>query len=437
MFISPKPTPTAPAPVVPTPQAAAASVPIETPAATPNPAATPAPAVPAKKDELRDIHDDIARILKDVKLPERRRPRAAKPQGIPLTPADALAAGIAAPGAPATPVAQIPPPSSPPPGSAPIPAAAPSASPAAAPEAAPESTEPRPRVTSVHTLKQDLQQVVRDQKISLVRAAALEQDRDRARDTKVPATPAAQNRNRRTIGMLFAIFMLFLLGGAALFGVYVVTQQRTAPVARVSGPSLIFAEQEAALPLDGQSPDSLKRTVAQARNSQTGALGSITRIVPLKNAVDGSGQATQRPATLPEFFAALGIAPPEDLMRALGAEFFFGFHTIDKTVPVLVIPVSSYTRAFAGMLAWEKTMNPDLAPMFTAVSMTMTDQNGLPSERTFGDYVLRNYDIRALKDDTGTIQLYYSFPTPNILVIAESPYTFTEVLSRLQASRKL
>ena len=50
---------------------------------------------------------------------------------------------------------------------------------------------------------------------------------------------------------------------------------------------------------------------------------------------------------------------------------------------------------------------------------------------------MRNYDVRELTDDSGNIVLYYSFPTPNILVIAESPYSFTEILSRLQAEREL
>ena len=50
---------------------------------------------------------------------------------------------------------------------------------------------------------------------------------------------------------------------------------------------------------------------------------------------------------------------------------------------------------------------------------------------------MRNYDVRALKDDDGTIQLYYSFPTRNVLIIAESPFSFTEILSRLRADRRL
>jgi len=134
---------------------------------------------------------------------------------------------------------------------------------------------------------------------------------------------------------------------------------------------------------------------------------------------------------------ALGANPPDDLVRALSSDFFFGVHTVDTEAPLIVVPVLSYDHAFAGMLAWEPTMNAGLAPVFTAVSAQTTDASGLPVARTFSDVVMRNYDVRALKDDSGNIVMYYSFPTQNILIIAESPYTFTEVLSRLQAQRKL
>ena len=63
--------------------------------------------------------------------------------------------------------------------------------------------------------------------------------------------------------------------------------------------------------------------------------------------------------------------------------------------------------------------------------------NGTLTERKFEDTVMRNYDVRALKDDQGQVQLYYSFPTRNVLIIAESPYSFTEILSRLRADRRL
>jgi hypothetical protein len=58
-------------------------------------------------------------------------------------------------------------------------------------------------------------------------------------------------------------------------------------------------------------------------------------------------------------------------------------------------------------------------------------------ERQFEDTVMQNFDVRELKDDNGDTQLYYSFPTRTILIIAESKYSFPEILSRLRADRRL
>jgi hypothetical protein len=160
----------------------------------------------------------------------------------------------------------------------------------------------------------------------------------------------------------------------------------------------------------------------------------MTRVVPSLPTTDGTGA---RPATTAEFFKALGLHTPDVLVRSLSDEFFFGIHTIDKNAPVLIIPVTSYEHAFAGMLSWESDMNADLAPAFTAVPALIAGDKGIPTKRTFRDAVMRNYDVRSLSDDAGSVQLYYSFPTPSILVIAEDPYSFTEILSRLQVQRRL
>jgi hypothetical protein len=181
----------------------------------------------------------------------------------------------------------------------------------------------------------------------------------------------------------------------------------------------------------------LKSELAAAGTKPLGSLGSITRLVPTIMSTSTSGTAQEEPATITQFFTALGITPPQELTDAIGPDFFFGYHVVDTNAPLFVIPVTSYDHAFAGMLAWEPTMDSDLSPIFTSVSMTETATSGVPIARTFSDAVMRNYDVRELTDDSGTVVLYYSFPTPNILVIAESPYSFTEILSRLQAAREL
>lgn len=382
---------------------------------------------------------DIAKILAEVKLPERRSPQpgaGAEPKKFD-TNLGAMQGESASP-TPKTPSA--------PPGAA----------------ASPEIPEPvileesvalrsgspsagKTNIASVHTLKDDLQHVVRDQKISVVRAASLEQDRrhhlsSQSKESNARLegpTPGEVQRGKRALGILFSVVLLLILGGSALGGVYLIAQQRAGSTPQREAQSILFAESTVALPISSQSPADLKRVLGNARQNASGTLGSITRIVPIVSETSEDGATNTRPATFSEFMKAVSSGAPDDLLRATGSDFFFGIHAVDKNAPVIVVPVASYDRAFAAMLAWEPAMNAGLAPIFTPLSAQTTDQNGLPINRTFQDIVMRNYDVRAQKDDAGNVALYYSFPTQNILVIAESPFSFAEILSRLQAERKL
>jgi hypothetical protein len=369
-------------------------------------AETAAKLPPIKEPEViapagMSIGTDVQKILSEVKLPERRDFKAAadtKPASqVPKN----LSAMVVKP-------------------------------PTAADEARAMTKPEATGISSVHTLKDDLQYAVKEKKMSLVRAVSLEQDKKRTEF--VEEDFGRKERRKRITGILFASGLLFALGFAALFGVYVVmTSYTAAPTQQLN--SIVFAEQSVALPLDNATPSELKRRVAGERQVQTGSLGSITRIVPI---FQGTGPDAQpRQATTAEFFTVLGFRAPDDLLRSLGTEFFFGLHVVDKNAPVLVIPITNYSRAFAGMLAWESTMNSDLAPVFTALPVTIFDANAIPQSRVFSDDVMRNYDVRELKDDSGEIQLYYSFPSTNLLIIAESPYSFPELLSRLQSVRRL
>lgn len=385
------------------------AVPTGTPPVPPTGAPTGAPVSDSVKKQDQKMGQDINTILKDIKLPERRKAAVSgeKQAQKETKDIDALLS--------ATPSEE-----------------APTAGPAATPRTAPDVPPQRDIVQSLHTLKQDLQGVVRDQKISVVRAAALEQDK---RDDSATVQAPPQRTNHVT-NFVFSALLLLFLGGAALFGVYIVVQGQIAPLPEQKTDSLVFAERSVSLLIDGQSPAQLKGLIAQARNSSESSLGSIARIIPIKNVTTENGESTTL-ATLPEFFTAIGAHPPDDLVRALSQEFFFGLHTVDTNAPLLVVPVLSYDRAFQGMLAWEETLNADFAPIFTATSALTTGADGIPEKRIFSDIVMRNYDVRALKNNSGNIVLYYSFPTRDTLIIAESPYTFTELLSRLQAQRML
>lgn len=305
------------------------------------------------------------------------------------------------------------------------------------PQSGPANERSSAIVAPFRTLKDDLQTVVREQKISLVHAATLEQEKKHGQEHLAPEQQEIKKHtSRRMVGILFATGVLLFLGVGAIAGVLLVSQeQQSIPPSPQT--SILFAEQTLSFALDNQPAENLKNELAQARTKQLGSLGSITRIVPTVQATSTNGTSQPTPATLSQFFSAVGINPPQELVGAIGPQFFLGFHVVDTNAPLLVIPVTSYDHAFAGMLAWEATMDSDLSPIFNSVPMTTMATSGIPVQRTFQDAVMRNYDVRELTDDAGNIVLYYSFPTPNILVIAQSPYSFTEILSRLQADREL
>ena len=357
------------------------------------------------------IGDDIAKILKDVKLPDRQAFHAQADRTIVNAAAALSGISLSEKGAVEKPAPEV-------------------------PHEGPAAAQTRDPVTALHTLKDDLQNVVRTNKISLVRASALEQNKKRIDKNSAPINPAAAQRARRTFTFVFFALLLIVLGSAALFGVFLVMQNKAiSPAAQY--PSIIFAEQTLTLPLDHTDPTSLKGTLAQARSGGAAPLGSITHIIPTITSTATDGTTHTSIATLSQFFTALGLHPPDGLLRGLGDDFFFGVHTVDTNAPVFVIPVTSYDLAFSGMLAWEPHMNQELSPVFTSVPALIAGPDGLPTARTFLDTLMLNYDVRALKDDNGNIVLYYSFPTPKILIIAENPHTFTEILSRLQAQRQL
>lgn len=373
----------------------------------------------------KPLREDIARVIDKIKLPER--------------------IAVKMSGEYPKPPAPLPPPATPPP------APAKEAESAAAPKPPVESVQTPPgdegaqkeapsSVASVHTLKDDLQTIVRDKKMSLVRAVALESEKKKGQEHLAgPHSLSDKARSHKIIGIAFVAMVFAALGLVAFWGVRSVLRQSADDARPTAAPSLMFAEATIAFPQETRTGVDLKRTLAAGvRSVPNISLGAVLHIVPTSSQTNASGAATEQAMGIGDFLNAMDAQATPELIRSFRGDFFLGFHqTAGKLSPVLIIPVTSYERAFAGMLAWEPFVNADLTPIFTSIPPQTVDEKGLFVERQFQDALINNYDVRFIKDDSGAAQLLYSFPTRTMLIIAESPYSFTEVLSRLRASRQL
>src|SRR3989344_1029531 len=123
------------------------------------------------EENSKALHNDIERILKEIKLPERR---------------DFKAGGDAVRRFPDT---------------TPISARIPTAVSGPTPKTAGQAKKPD-NLTTVHTLKDDMQGVARDGKISLVRAVALEVEKKHGQDKNEYVEALAQKKRRHKISVI-------------------------------------------------------------------------------------------------------------------------------------------------------------------------------------------------------------------------------------------
>ena len=75
-------------------------------------------------------------------------------------------------------------------------------------------------------------------------------------------------------------------------------------------------------------------------------------------------------------------------------------------------------------------MRADLSQIFNIGNMTLVAE----PDRPFEDRIIRNKDVRVMKDSAGNIVLLYGFLDQKNLVITTNEQTFQEILNRFFAS---
>lgn len=287
------------------------------------------------------------------------------------------------------------------------------------------------RAAVLHTYKQDMQELVRERKISLVSAVAAESDRDPTTQ-EWPESPE-HNTEQKSTFMLIASIILIVLGIATLsigyFGYNLKKQSAEQDKQQaVTDDTPIFIEHRVRVDITDRNSRDVLAELTQLKSASQATLGSITEVLLQQKVWDTSVlQNVTYTLRINELLKSLGLSFSDEMVQHMGSSYLLGMHMADKNSPFILLTTDSYDHAFAGLMAWEKPAGYELAPFFydTSVANISTAENA----------VIQNIDARVLRDNFGNIKVLYAFLDDNTFIITNNIYTLTEVARRYQVRK--
>ncbi len=302
----------------------------------------------------------------------------------------------------------------------------PKAPPAPPPAPAPVAQGPSP----LHTYSSDFADRIDRQNSSTFSVLAAQSD--------APRTSQPVSKPRRTLVPLLAGGAMLIIGIGAVIGAYAfMTERQEVPI--VAGvPSLIRYDESVEVQGTGTA---LMNAIADVA-----AGGSVSgNVIVTYVTTDANGTPTGIPQPGGVLIRALSLPAPSILLRNIEESSTVG--VIDaggEARPFFILKVSSYERTFAGMLAWEATLQNDLSnfyPEYSAFPQEIASSTASSSpslsyaqRNTFTDAVVANHDVRILRDAAGRFLFLYGYVNKDILVIARDEAAFTALASRISAS---
>tara|TARA_B100001778_G_scaffold220044_1_gene182410 strand:- start:734 stop:1588 length:855 start_codon:yes stop_codon:yes gene_type:complete len=120
---------------------------------------------------------------------------------------------------------------------------------------------------------------------------------------------------------------------------------------------------------------------------------------------------------------------PPALLRTMGETMIGSVTVSNENIPFILVEVSSFENAFAGLLQWENFMKEDLSGTFVDETATLQD--------TFTDKVAQNKDLRVLQNTEGNEELIYALLDTKTLLITKNTDAFRVIFPLFISSQQI
>ena len=283
------------------------------------------------------------------------------------------------------------------------------------------------KTSAKHTYAEDMAKMMRTDEASVIKVALTEQKHREQEQMKI------KNRKEKGRNWIFIIGGIILVAGA-IYALQIINQKTKVdsvhPQISTGTPSLIASDKQTIIPSDSfYSENDIAQALAKARNQQ-GTSGSVNELVFTK----GVG-STATVLSASEFLNLIKSSITSNLENTLLKQMMVGIYTDTSATPLahtfFIFQISNYDSAYAGSIAWEKTLLTEFFPLF---GIDVTGTNAILLQKPFDNSLLNNQNIRVLNDTNGNPILYSVFLDNKFYMLTDSPDAIIEMTNRLHTS---
>jgi len=309
--------------------------------------------------------------------------------------------------------------------------------PAQAPQGPVETTTIKP----LETYQSDMDSVISQKNVSMVSIATAEAER--AAKLAASVTPEQSKKDWSWLTKLgVMVGSVLLVAGAVGLLMYVFL--RPAPSVTIGkgvvAPFIAIDDTQVLVATPQQfNRTTLLQNLESLKEKTAISLGLVSRVyVTISSTTLKAGEMPPT-VTVQELLSTIAPNTTDEFLRTLDPTYYLlGTHVFDGNQEFLIMRVDSYERAFSGMLAWERTMQAELSPLFTRTPRPRIESEAAGSSTppvtliptAFRDKVVANHDARVIQNEAGDVLLLWTFLDRNTLVITTNGSTVSEIIAR-------
>lgn len=240
--------------------------------------------------------------------------------------------------------------------------------------------------------------------------------------------PETQTQDGKSGKKIFFLLLstLFVLGGVAIaYYLYIKSPlgQKLPVIQTAQFPKAVVpAETNAEVNITGLSGTQILARIEEELNKPQDS-NTVREII-----LSQTGEIASTKARIQDVLTVMGIELPNILRRSLDSSWMIGVYANERGEKDIFVIVTHnfFQNAFAGMIAWERTIVDDLKDFIFANNPDFTTRG------QFVDGIVSNRDVRAYVTQDGNIPFLYSFIDYEKIVYTSKEATLKEVIGRLE-----